>query len=191
MTLSYTGIGFVDGDTCPITLDDREHDGAAASQLLRFLGGDPSIVAVDDDSGDVVVDQVIREDATTGTRYDPAVGMTGGSYGGQIQFAAAALRARPGHRPAGRDHPADHLERPGLLAGPREQRPAAGHRPQRLGDLGADRRLQVPVGRAVHLGRRRQRRGGRWRSGDPADFEAYIDNNCANFDEPVCRRCSR
>src|SRR5688572_10062546 len=40
VTLSYTGLGFVDGDTCPITLDDREHDGEAASQLLRFLGGD-------------------------------------------------------------------------------------------------------------------------------------------------------
>jgi hypothetical protein len=24
VTLSYTGLGFVDGDTCPITLDDRE-----------------------------------------------------------------------------------------------------------------------------------------------------------------------
>src|SRR3569833_662577 len=32
VTLSYTGLGFVDGDTCPITLDDREHDGAAAGQ---------------------------------------------------------------------------------------------------------------------------------------------------------------
>ena len=51
VTLSYTGIGFVDGDTCPITLDDREHDGAAASQLIRFLGGDPSITAVDDATG--------------------------------------------------------------------------------------------------------------------------------------------
>ena len=92
VSLSYTGIGFVDSDTCPITLDDREHDGAAASQLLRFLGGDPSIVAVDDDSGDVVrINQVIREDATTGTRFDPAVGMLGGSYGGQIQFATAAF----------------------------------------------------------------------------------------------------
>jgi putative CocE/NonD family hydrolase len=91
VTLSYTGIGFVDGDTCPITLDDREHDGAAASQLLRFLGGDSSIRAVDDNSGQrVTVNQVIRQDATTGTVYDPAVGMTGGSYGGQIQFATAA-----------------------------------------------------------------------------------------------------
>ena len=98
VTLSYTGIGFVDGDNCPITLDDVEHDGAAASQLLRFLGGDRSIVAVDDDRPGtrVYVNQVIREDATSGTRFDPAVGMTGGSYGGQIQFATAAAERRRG-----------------------------------------------------------------------------------------------
>jgi ABC-2 type transport system ATP-binding protein len=97
VTLSYTGIGFVDGDTCPITLDDREHDGAAASQLMRFLGGDRSITAVDDATGArVVVDEVIREDRTTGTRHDPAVGMTGGSYGGQIQFAAAGFEHAAG-----------------------------------------------------------------------------------------------
>ena len=97
VTLSYTGIGFVDGDSCPITLDDREHDGAAASQLIRFLGGDRSIVAVDDATGRrVVVDEVIREDRTTGTKHDPAVGMTGGSYGGQIQFAAAAVEHAAG-----------------------------------------------------------------------------------------------
>ena len=90
VTLSYTGIGFVDGDNCPITLDDIQHDGAAASQLMRFLGGDHSIVAVDDAGHQrVYVDQVIRQDATTGIPNDPAVGMTGGSYGGQIQFAAA------------------------------------------------------------------------------------------------------
>jgi predicted acyl esterase len=92
VTLSYTGIGFVDGDNCPITLDDREHDGAAASQLIRFLGGDPSIVAVDDTTKQrVTINQVVREDARTGTRYDPQVGMTGGSYGGQIQFATAGF----------------------------------------------------------------------------------------------------
>jgi ABC-2 type transport system ATP-binding protein len=97
VTLSYTGLGFVDGDPCPITLDDREHDGAAASQLIRFLGGDRSIVAVDDTTGRrVVVDQVIREDRTSGTTHDPAVGMTGGSYGGQIQFAAAAVEHAAG-----------------------------------------------------------------------------------------------
>lgn len=97
VTLSYTGIGFVDGDTCPITLDDREHDGAAASQLMRFLGGDRRIEAVDDATGQkVVVDQVVRQDRETGTEYDPAVGMTGGSYGGQIQFAAAAAEHEAG-----------------------------------------------------------------------------------------------
>lgn len=97
VTLSYTGIGFVDGDTCPITLDDREHDGAAASQLIRFLGGDTSIQAVDDATGKkVVIDQVIREDGKNGKLYDPAVGMTGGSYGGQIQFAAAGYERAAG-----------------------------------------------------------------------------------------------
>jgi putative CocE/NonD family hydrolase len=97
VTLSYTGIGFIDGDNCPITLDDREHDGAAASQLIRFLGGDPTIAATDDDTGEPVhVDQVAREDATTGVPYDPQVGMTGGSYGGQIQFAAAGNEASAG-----------------------------------------------------------------------------------------------
>ena len=97
VTLAYTGIGFVDGDDCPITLDDVEHDGAAASQLIRFLGGDPSIVAVDDRTGEAVhVDQVIREDGPTGTVHDPQVGMIGGSYGGQIQFAAAGFERRVG-----------------------------------------------------------------------------------------------
>jgi putative CocE/NonD family hydrolase len=97
VTLSYTGLGFIDGDNCPITLDDVEHDGAAAGQLMRFLGGDPSIQAVDDATGEAVhVDLVVREDATTGTPYDPQVGMTGGSYGGQIQFAAAGFEKQSG-----------------------------------------------------------------------------------------------
>jgi putative CocE/NonD family hydrolase len=97
VTLSYTGLGFIDGDNCPITLDDVEHDGAAASQLMRFLGGDPSIQAVDDNTHEAVhVDQVVREDATSGTQYDPQVGMTGGSYGGQIQFAAAGFEKQAG-----------------------------------------------------------------------------------------------
>ena len=92
VTLAYTGLGFVDGDTCPITLDDVEHDGAAASQLLSFLGGDPAITAVDDATGKRVrIDQVVREDGQTSVRHDPQVGMIGGSYGGQIQFAAAAF----------------------------------------------------------------------------------------------------
>jgi hypothetical protein len=72
VTLSYTGLGFVDGDACPITLDDREHDGAAAGQLIRLLGGDRSVVAVDDATGQrVVVDEVLREDRTAGSRTTP------------------------------------------------------------------------------------------------------------------------
>jgi ABC-2 type transport system ATP-binding protein len=97
VTLSYTGLGFVDKNVCPITLDDREHDGAAASQLLRFLGGDPSIAAEDQTTHQPVhVNQVIRDDGNNGTRHDPAVGMVGGSYGGQIQFAAAAYEHEHG-----------------------------------------------------------------------------------------------
>ena len=97
VTLSYTGLGFVDKNLCPITLDDREHDGAAASQLLRFLGGDPTIPAVDQTTGRPVhVNQVIRDDGNAGTRHDPAVGMVGGSYGGQIQFATAAYEHEHG-----------------------------------------------------------------------------------------------
>ncbi|SDN61397.1 Predicted acyl esterase [Klenkia soli] len=97
VTLAYTGLGFVDGDLCPITLDDRAHDGEAASQLLRFLGGDPAVAAVDDATGEpVVVDQVVRQDATTGTPHDPAAGMIGGSYGGQVQYAAAAVEHEAG-----------------------------------------------------------------------------------------------
>src|SRR3954447_786892 len=102
VTLSYTGIGFIDGDNCPITLDDREPAGAAASQLLRFLGGDPSVTAVDDATGEkVVVDQVVREDGVDGRKYDPAVGMTGGSYGGQIQFGDAGFQRADAARRAG------------------------------------------------------------------------------------------
>lgn len=94
VTLSYTGLGFVDGNLCPITLDDREHDGAAASQLLRFLAGDPSITAVEDATGSPVsVDFVILDDEST---FDPRVGMIGGSYGGQVQFATAGYEAMAG-----------------------------------------------------------------------------------------------
>ncbi len=80
--LSYSGLGF-GASGCKITLDDRDHDGAAGSQLISFLGGSKA--------------------ATNGTRTDaikldgagdPRVGMIGGSYGGQIQFAVAAVDRR-------------------------------------------------------------------------------------------------
>ncbi|MGB9377776.1 MAG: CocE/NonD family hydrolase [Mycobacteriales bacterium] len=91
--LSYSGLGF-GGSGCKITLDDREHDGAAASQLLRFLGGDPSISATRTDTGQPYTVNFVRRDTDKGLPYDPRVGMIGGSYGGQIQFATAAVDRR-------------------------------------------------------------------------------------------------
>ncbi len=71
--LAYSGLGF-GGSGCKITLDDREHDGAAGSQLIDFLGG---------------LDYVKKDGPG-----DPRVGMVGGSYGGQIQFAIAGVDKR-------------------------------------------------------------------------------------------------
>jgi predicted acyl esterase len=188
VTLSYTGLGFIDGDTCPITLDDREHDGAAASQLIRFLGGDPAITAVDDTSGEAVhVDQVVREDATTGTRYDPQVGMTGGSYGGQIQFAAAAVEKETG---------TDRLDAivPLItwndlsysLAPDNSGLPKGTARSGSVSSSGTGvfkyqwallfTTLGVADG-AADLAT----------LNDPAKVQQYLDNNCANFEPQVCQ----
>lgn len=92
VTLSYSGLGF-GGSGCKITLDDRAHDGAVASQLLRFLGGDPAIQATRQDTGQPYHVDFVTLDHK-GIPYDPRVGMVGGSYGGQIQFAAAAVDPR-------------------------------------------------------------------------------------------------
>jgi ABC-2 type transport system ATP-binding protein len=187
VTLSYTGIGFVDGDSCPITLDDREHDGAAASQLLRFLGGDHSIQAVDDATGKkVVVDQVIREDGAKGRRHDPAVGMTGGSYGGQIQFATAGFE-----RAAGTDR-LDAIvplitwndlayslapENSALPGGTAESGSVTSSQ------TGVFKYQWAALFTSVGIENGAEDLG----SGDPADFENYVENNCANFDAPVCQ----
>lgn len=94
VVLSYSGLGF-GGSSCPITLDDRAHDGAAASQLAQWLGGSRTVPARDATSGAaVVVDNVVRQDVASGLPNDPAVGMIGGSYGGEVQFAAAAVDRR-------------------------------------------------------------------------------------------------
>ena len=88
--LAYSGLGF-GGSGCKITLDDREHDGAAGSQMISFLGG--SKAAMDGTKLDFVeldgLDHAGKE-----RRDDPRVGMIGGSYGGQIQFAVAAVDKR-------------------------------------------------------------------------------------------------
>jgi predicted acyl esterase len=81
VVLSYSGLGF-GGSGCKITLDDRDYDGKAGSQLVTYLGK---------------LDYV-KKDATAhdGAHHanDPRVGMIGGSYGGQIQFAVAGIDPR-------------------------------------------------------------------------------------------------
>src|SRR3954447_13901230 len=93
--LSYSGLGF-GGSGCKISLDDPAYDGRAGSQLVSFLGGKAGI-AKDADGNDYRVD-FVRHDVRghDGVRHanDPRVGMVGGSYGGQIQFAIASVDPR-------------------------------------------------------------------------------------------------
>src|SRR3954469_10196194 len=90
VVLSYSGLGF-GGSGCKITLDDRDYDGQAASQLVTFLGGGKA--ATDGTKVDYVKTD---ETAVDGQHHpnDPRVGMIGGSYGGQIQFAVARIDSR-------------------------------------------------------------------------------------------------
>jgi dienelactone hydrolase len=96
--LSYSGLGF-GGSGCKITLDDPDYDGEAASQLISYLGGAPG-VAFTDAAHTVpapplqVVIHDARDHAGHADTYDPRVGMVGGSYGGEIQFAAASIDPR-------------------------------------------------------------------------------------------------
>jgi predicted acyl esterase len=85
VVLSYSGLGF-GGSGCPIELDDPDWDGKAASQLITFLGG--GLAATDGTTVDYVIHDQTAHDGQHHA-YDPRVGMIGGSYGGEVQFAAA------------------------------------------------------------------------------------------------------
>ncbi len=90
VVLSYSGLGF-GGSGCKIELDDPAWDGRAAAQLIRFLGGGGR------SKDGARVNYVVHDRrAVNGRHYDhdPRVGMIGGSYGGQVQFAAAASTPR-------------------------------------------------------------------------------------------------
>ena len=86
VVLSYSGLGFGStattsgsGSQCKITLDDREHDGAAASQPIDFLAG--KTTAKDDKNQSVTVNYVTKDkvDHNGMSRTDdPRVGMVGG-----------------------------------------------------------------------------------------------------------------
>jgi ABC-2 type transport system ATP-binding protein len=88
--LAYSGLGF-GGSGCKIQLDDPDWDGKSGSQLVSFLGG--SKAAADGTKIDFV--ERDKRDHTGAKRDDdPRVGMIGGSYGGQIQFAIAGIDPR-------------------------------------------------------------------------------------------------
>jgi Predicted acyl esterases len=98
VVLSYSGLGF-GGSGCQITLDDPDWDGKAASQLISYLGGAPGIAYTDAQHTQPaptlnVVIHDARDHAGHTDTYDPRVGMIGGSYGGEVQFAAATVDPR-------------------------------------------------------------------------------------------------
>jgi ABC-2 type transport system ATP-binding protein len=96
--LSYSGLGF-GGSDCKITLDDPAYDGAAASQLVGYLGGKAGVAYTDDAHTtpapplDVVARDAKDHNGNKSVN-DPRVGMVGGSYGGQVQYAAASVDSR-------------------------------------------------------------------------------------------------
>ncbi len=96
--LTYSGLGF-GGSGCQITLDDPDWDGVAGRQLISYLGGAGGIAFTDArHTKPAPALRVVRHDrlAHNGKRLanDPRVGMVGGSYGGQIQFAVASMDPR-------------------------------------------------------------------------------------------------
>ncbi|MFL6239467.1 MAG: CocE/NonD family hydrolase [Actinomycetes bacterium] len=96
--LSYSGLGF-GGSGCKIELDDPDWDGKAGSQLVSFLGGASGVAYKDAahttaaPTVDFVIHDAVAHDGQ-GHANDPRVGMIGGSYGGQIQFAVAKVDPR-------------------------------------------------------------------------------------------------
>jgi ABC-2 type transport system ATP-binding protein len=82
VVLSYSGLGF-GGSGCKIQLDDPDWDGKAGSQLVSFLGGTKAA------TDGTKIDNVLLD-----APGDPRVGMIGGSYGGQIQYAVAGQDSR-------------------------------------------------------------------------------------------------
>ena len=81
VVLTYTGLGFPNSG-CKITLDDPDYDGKAGKQMVDVLAGKKSYVS---SAGKERRVRFVAKEAPG----DPRVGMIGGSYGGQIQYAVA------------------------------------------------------------------------------------------------------
>lgn len=78
--LAYTGLGFGKSG-CKISLDDPAYDGKAGKQLVDVLAGTRSYT----EGSTTKRLRIIRQES----KGDPRVGMIGGSYGGEIQYAVA------------------------------------------------------------------------------------------------------
>jgi predicted acyl esterase len=87
VVLSYSGLGFGD-TTCKISLDQPAYDGKAGKQLVDVLAGTRAYLP---EAGGAAkkIGFVSQE-----SKGDPRVGMIGGSYGGQIQYAVASQDPR-------------------------------------------------------------------------------------------------
>jgi ABC-2 type transport system ATP-binding protein len=82
VVLSYSGLGF-GGSGCKIYLDSPAYDGKAGEQLVNALNGTKRVF--DAGSGEGFRINFVAHESPG----DPRVGMIGGSYGGQIQYAVA------------------------------------------------------------------------------------------------------
>jgi predicted acyl esterase len=82
VVLSYSGLGF-GGSGCKITLDNPAYDGKAGKQLVSVLSGAKR--AFDAQTGKGFLVRFVAQEKPG----DPRIGMIGGSYGGQIQYAVA------------------------------------------------------------------------------------------------------
>jgi len=81
VVLAYTGLGFPNSG-CKIRLDDPDWDGKAGSQMVSVLAGTKGYTGEDGKGHSI---RYVAKNAPG----DPRVGMIGGSYGGQIQYAVA------------------------------------------------------------------------------------------------------
>ena len=82
VVLSYSGLGF-GKTTCKVQMDNPDWDGKAGKQMVDVLAGKRPYLQAGNSTK-----RRLRSIAME-KRGDPRVGMIGGSYGGQIQYAVA------------------------------------------------------------------------------------------------------